>query len=94
MTPSDSISSVYRLNFHSPVALLLSVKPNVISQPDLKSLRLFMGVEMTTNYDKFHGGFLIMTWIFISPWCTSLTFPGKLRVALHKGFCYTVWVSH
>lgn len=53
-----------------------------------------MGVEVTTNDDTFHGGFLIMTWIFISPKCTSLTFSGKLRIALQEGFCYTVWVSH
>lgn len=44
-----------------------------------------MGVEMTTNYDKFHGGFLIMTWLFISPWCTS-KFPWKVEDCLTCGF--------
>lgn len=94
VTPSDSISNVYRLDFHSPVALLLCLAKCYLAAWPQVIETLFMGVEMTTNYDKFHGGFLIMAWIFISPWCASLTLPGKLRIALHEGFCYTLWVSH
>lgn len=40
---------------------------------------------MTTNYDKFHGGFLIMAWIFVSPWCTS-NFAWKVEDCLTPGF--------
>lgn len=65
-------------------------------------------ISLTSDHwDFFHGSrddhkWCISQWLFnydmgihISLiYLFPITFPGKLRIALHKGSCYTIWVSH